>query len=275
MAARVALLAWSATALGGCMPPSWGAAALLHPRRSLAHLPPEGAEALTLAGSGVRLAAARWRTPRTRRGTVIVLHGIGDNRGSAAGLAAHLGPLGFDVIAYDSRAHGESTGEDCTYGYYEKQDLRRVIDQLDGAHVVVLGTSLGGAVALQAAAEDARVIGVVALAPFSDLRTVVSERAPFFASRKNVADALRRAEAMAHFEVDAVSPVAAAARIRVPVLLLHGTADHETPPAHSRRIYDALTANRTLLEAPGAGHNNLLNGETWKPIDAWLDRTVR
>ena len=32
---------------------------------------------------------------------------------------------GVDVVAFDSRAHGESDGEMCTYGYWEKRDLAR------------------------------------------------------------------------------------------------------------------------------------------------------
>jgi pimeloyl-ACP methyl ester carboxylesterase len=47
------------------------------------------------------------------------------------------------VIAYDSRRHGESGGDVCTYGYYEKEDLRRVIDALERGPVVLMGTSLG------------------------------------------------------------------------------------------------------------------------------------
>lgn len=84
------------------------------------------------------------------------------------------------MVAYDSRAHGDSAGEFCTYGYYEKQDLQRVIDGIDGRPIVVIGTSLGAAVALQAAAEDSRIDGVVAAESFSDLPTVATERAPWF-----------------------------------------------------------------------------------------------
>ena len=64
--------------------------------------------------------------------------------------------LGFDVVAYDSRAHGNSTGDACTYGYFEKDDLRLVLDQLNASNVVLLGTSLGAAVALQAGRDSAR-----------------------------------------------------------------------------------------------------------------------
>jgi hypothetical protein len=47
---------------------------------------------------------------------------------SAVGVIQRFVPRGFDVVAYDSRAHGESDGDACTYGFFEKQDLRRVLD---------------------------------------------------------------------------------------------------------------------------------------------------
>jgi len=56
-----------------------------------------------------------------RRGTLIYLHGIADNRGSAAGVIERFVRRGFDVVAYDSRAHEESTGRVCTYGFYENR----------------------------------------------------------------------------------------------------------------------------------------------------------
>lgn len=88
------------------------------------------------------------------------------------------GPRGFDVVAYDSRAHGESDGDVCTYGFYEARDLHRVLDTVAPGPVVLFGTSLGAAVALQETAGDPRVTAVVAAETFSDLRTVASERAP-------------------------------------------------------------------------------------------------
>ena len=72
------------------------------------------------------------------------------------------------MIAYDSRAHGDSQGDACTYGFFEKEDLHRVIDTLGPGPVVLIGTSLGAAVALQEAADDRRVSAVVAAETFSD-----------------------------------------------------------------------------------------------------------
>lgn len=256
----------------GCMPPSWGAGALLHPsRRSVTTRPSRPFAELDLDGAGVKLRTWWFQAEGQRRGTVVYLHGVADNRGSSVSAAERLVVKGFDVIAYDSRAHGDSTGQACTYGFHEKSDLSRVLDNVRSKPIIVMGTSLGGAVALQGAAVDRRIAAVVAVATFSDLRTVVAQRAPFFASKKNIADALRLAERQAAFDVDQVSPVAAAARIRVPVLLVHGAADKETPPEHSRRVAAALGRAARLLIVPGAGHSDALTSATWQQVTVWLN----
>lgn len=258
--------------VAGCMPPSWGAAALLHPtRRPIEQQPVGPFERVELKGDGVLLKGWRFRGAGPRKGTVVYLHGVADNRGSSIGIAAHFVQRGFDVIAYDSRAHGESQGDACTYGYYEKRDLGRVLDTVEAGPIVLLGTSLGAAVALQSAALDRRVNGVVAIAAFSDLRTVASERAPFFASKGNISEALRIAEDTAHFKVDEVSPVAAAAQITVPTLIIHGDHDVETPSAHSLRIFAALREPKRLILVPDRGHGDSLTPEVWKNIDSWVE----
>jgi len=260
-----------------CMPPSWAANALLHPgRRQVTQQPRRPFEAVDFDGDGVRLKGWWFRGASAKRGTVVYLHGVADNRGSGIGIAEHFLARGYDVIAYDSRAHGESGGDVCTYGYYEKQDLRRVLDRVTATPVVLFGVSLGGAVALQAAADDARIAAVIAVSTFSDLRTVGSERAPFFASKGNIAEAFTIAERDGKFRADDVSPVAAAPRIGVPVLVIHGARDDETPPAHSQRIFAALPEpKRRLVLVPGAGHGNALTADVWRQLDAWLDDAVR
>jgi uncharacterized protein len=259
-----------------CMPPSWAAAALLHPYRSPVRVRPAGpVEELDLDGDGVKLRAWWFRAVGQKRGTVLYLHGVADNRGSSVGVADHLVHRGLDVLAYDSRAHGESTGDACTYGFHEKRDLARVLDRVEAKPIVVIGSSLGAAVALQAAAIDDRIAGVVAVATFSDLRTVAAERAPFFASWRNIEDAFRIAEREASFKVDDVNPQLAAASVRVPVFVIHGANDRETPPDHSRRVHAALRASAKLAIVPGAGHNDALTAAMWQEIDSWLDAVTR
>jgi pimeloyl-ACP methyl ester carboxylesterase len=156
-------------------------------------------------------------------------------------------------------------------GFYEKQDLARVLDSVEARPIVLMGVSLGAAIALQAAADDARIDAVVAAESFSDLRTIATERAPFFLPPAVVQAAFEAAERQARFTIDAVSPELAAARIRVPVMLIHGALDVETPPAHSQRIFAALGGPKKLMIVDGAGHNQSLTPAVWMEIERWLD----
>jgi uncharacterized protein len=261
--------------------PAIGAGGLLHPfRRSAVGRPPDSCDAALFDGVGVQLKGWRCRaagegTGATgRRGTLVYLHGIADNRASAVGIINRFSRRGFDVIAYDSRAHGESSGAACTYGFYEKQDLHRVVDTVGSGPIVLMGTSLGAAVALQEAAEDARVSAVVAAETFSDLRTVAIERAPFFFTSAAIRRAFALAEIEGRFTVEAVSPKAAARKIEVPVLIIHGSIDRDTPPDHSRRVFEALHGPKQMILVPNAGHNQSLSGAVWPDIEAWLDRAL-
>jgi len=142
----------------------------------------------------VRLIGWECNASGARRGTLVYVHGTADNRASGTGVIERFGKRGFDVVAYDSRAHGESDGEACTYGFFEKRDLARVLDTVDPGPIVLLGTSLGAAVALQEAAVDTRVSAVIAVETFSDLRTIATERAPFFFTPGVIARAFQLAE---------------------------------------------------------------------------------
>jgi pimeloyl-ACP methyl ester carboxylesterase len=262
-------------AAGQLLLPGAGAAALLHPvRRPLRARMPGACEAVQFDGVGVTLAAWRCQTTQPRRGGIVYLHGVADNRGSSRYLVDRFGPLGFDVVAYDSRSNGESTGDACTYGYYEKQDLRRVIDTLPPGPIVLVGGSLGAAVALQEAANDPRVTTVVAAETFSDLRTIAAERAPFFFTPGIIRRGLALAERAAAFKVDDVSPVKAASTLAIPVLLIHGDADRATRPEHSKRVAAALKGPKRLILVPGADHNESLRPEVWTEIERWIDQYV-
>jgi uncharacterized protein len=256
--------------------PSIGAALILHPwRRPVVAPLPALYEKVTFNGGGVNLQGWRSEADGGHRGTLIYLHGIADNRASGAGVIERFRKNGFDVVAYDSRAHGESDGEVCTYGYFEKQDLRSVLDTVRPGPVVLIGSSLGAAVALQLAATDQRISAVVAAESFSDLRTVAIERAPFIFTSATIEQAFKLAEQKGRFQIDSVSPVLAARTITVPVLIVHGEADSATPPSHAQRLFEALAGRKQLILVPKAGHNESLHAaETWAEIERWLETVL-
>jgi uncharacterized protein len=67
---------------------------------------------------------AWYRVPERENGkTVILLHGIGDNRGGVAGYGGMFLQHGYRVLLPDSRAHGESGGAVATYGPRESDAI--------------------------------------------------------------------------------------------------------------------------------------------------------
>jgi alpha-beta hydrolase superfamily lysophospholipase len=223
--------------------PAIGASALLFsPRRVTGRAMPAECSERTFTGVHGSLSGWHCRGAAGRsRGTVIYLHGIADDRGSAQGVVKRFVPRGFDVVAYDSRAHGRSSGERCTYGYYEKHDLRRVIAQLDDGPVVLIGHSLGAAVALQTAPFERRVRAVVAASTYSDLRGIATERAPFVFTPRSIEAAFAIVEREAQFSIDEVSP-----------------------------RFAALSHPKRLLIVPGAAHNDVLRDEVWDEVERWI-----
>jgi dipeptidyl aminopeptidase/acylaminoacyl peptidase len=173
-------------------------------------------------------------------GLVVYLHGSADDRRGGVGLAQRFNPRGFEC---------EAEGP-----------------------VALVGFSLGASVALETAARSPRVALVVAIAPFSDLRAIVHDRTPFFVTDSQAEEALRLAGLEAGFSVDEASPLAAAPRIRCPVLLVHGVGDTATPPAHSQRIFDALECPKELILCPETGHDDPIDAGTWKRIEDAVDR---
>ena len=256
-----------------CMPPEWGANAILRPpRRPLDRVPDVPYEDVAFAApDGAVLRGWLFRATGTRRGLLVYLHGIGDNRQGGLGIAKRFGPKGWDVLAYDARAHGASGGAACTYGVLEKADLVKALEAVSADRVVLFGCSLGAAVALQAVPIEPRIRGVIAQSSFSSLAEIASDRAPWFATAREVQRALEIVREQGGFDPAEASPVRAAPRVRVPVLLIHGEDDAETRVEHSRRIEAALAGPKRLFVVPGAGHDDTLRGDpVWTGIEGFM-----
>ncbi len=234
---------------------------LLEPRD--AGLPQEDVE--LISGDGVRLSG--WFVPSKKkpRGTVIYLHGVGDNKTAGVPLAAMLHKHGYNVLLYDSREHGESEGLYCTYGYYEKLDVSTAIDflkkkRIRTGSIGIFGTSMGAAVAIQAAAVDTRVKAVVAEASFTDLRTISVDyqrrivKLPWHFLR-NVA--MSRSQKIARFKAREVSPVDDVRRLSIPILFIHGMEDSLIKYEYSKTLYHHAHEPKELFLVPGASHTDI------------------
>ena len=218
---------------------------------------------------GIKLVGWFVRGAGEVKGTVLLLHGHNSCKEAMLPLAKLLAAHGFNSLAYDSRGCGESGGHYGTYGFYEKRDCSRCLDELLRQHgaevgpVSIFGNSYGGAVAIQTMAEDRRFRCGIVESTFATLREVVRDYAAKMTRvRMDVLTdaALARAGVIAHFAPDQVRPEEAARLIRCPVLMVHGTADTDIAMRHGERVFQHLsTPGSRWYPIQGAGHGNLWN----------------
>ncbi|MGE3271297.1 MAG: alpha/beta hydrolase, partial [Chloroflexota bacterium] len=137
----------------------------------------QAAEEVDLTASdGVRLHTWLFRSAEAVA-SVIVLHGHGGNKHTVLPLAQMLYPK-YNVILLDHRGHGESDGGRTTIGFEERLDVHAAVDYLieqGMGPVGIFGMSMGGATAILAAAEEPRIVAVVADSPYARLRWAVQQ----------------------------------------------------------------------------------------------------
>jgi alpha-beta hydrolase superfamily lysophospholipase len=108
---------------------------------------------------GLSLHITRWAPPTAPRGTVVLVHGLGEHAGRYAHVAAALTAARWQVLAYDQRGHGQSAGPRGGIAASDSllADLAVVLDATRTAHpgpLVLLGHSLGGLLAARFVAES-------------------------------------------------------------------------------------------------------------------------
>lgn len=196
------------------------------------------------------------------RGILVFVHGIGAYKEAYLNEVLTYTTLGYDCFIYDQRAHGQSGGRYCTYGFYEKQDLLDVINYLKDMgyqeSIGLWGRSLGGAVVLQTLPLTADVGYAIVESTFGDLRTIVYDyqRLWLGINFKWLGDyALNRAEKIAFFEADSVRPATSALKVDQPVLLIHGTNDQRISIDYGKEIYENLASrSKQFIPVKNAGH---------------------
>jgi uncharacterized protein len=218
------------------------------------------------AFDGVELRGWKVRTRTPSTNWVLLFHGRSDNRTGMSAYAESLLRHGYNVVMMDARAQGESGGTMATYGWKERYDTVAITDALYSSekvhHLGALGVSMGAAIALQSAAVEPRIEGVVAEDPFANLREVSYDYGGLFVSPLLGKTLFRPATMLAMhemakeggFQPEDVSPEKAVAARRFPILLICGTRDKRIPCRHAEWIYQAAHGPRELWVVDGAGH---------------------
>lgn len=196
---------------------------------------------------------AWWIPARESVGHILFAHGNAGNIGDRVPIFALLTEAGFDVLAFDYRGYGRSTGRPTEHGtYLDARAAREVLlaqPGVDPDHVLYLGKSLGGGVMLELAQHHPPA-GLMLMSTFTGLRDAARSVYPFLPAPlvPNAYPSERRIR-----------------ELRAPVLIMHGDQDELLPPRHAERLYAAAREPKRLVVFPGAGHNDLIavGGSAW------------
>ncbi|MGI8925444.1 MAG: alpha/beta hydrolase [Tepidiformaceae bacterium] len=213
---------------------------------------------------GTTIAAWFVRGEGKQGATVLLLHGYGQSRAELLPHAAYLHDDGYNVLLIDFRGCGESGGNGVTLGAHEPLDVMAAIDYLqarpevDQRRIAVQGVSLGASAGIMAAAEDGRIVAVVAKSAFTDVRATVARSFEYYIGLPafpfapvSVFISERRLGA----DMDDVRPIDSVARLGTrPVFIIDDLDDQRIPDRSGEKLYAAASGPKELWLIAGAGH---------------------
>jgi fermentation-respiration switch protein FrsA (DUF1100 family) len=196
------------------------------------------------------------------RAVVLFCHG---NAGNVTHRAETLRVLhdfvGVSVLIFDYRGYGRSEGKPDEEGILaDARAARAWLAERAGVaeqDVVVMGRSVGGAVAVDLAAKDgARAL--VLESTFTSVPDMAAYHYPWLPVRR-----------VLRTRLDSLAKIR---DYHGPLLASHGDADTIVPYAFGRRLFDAANEPKQFLTLPGGDHNDPQTREYYEALIAFLDK---
>jgi pimeloyl-ACP methyl ester carboxylesterase len=207
---------------------------------------------------GARLSMLELRLAAPR-GVVFFLHGNAGSLQSWFVNAEFYRRAGYDLVMPDYRGYGKSSSRiesEAQLIADMRAAWQQVAARYAGRRVVLLGRSLGTGLAAALAA-DIQPDLTVLVSPYESMLRLAREQYPWVPAQV-LRYPLRTDERLA--------------RVRGPILMLHGERDTLIPIGHAQAL-QARAPHATLVSVPGAGHNDVHLADTYKhALAAALDR---
>lgn len=227
---------------------------------------------LGLAYRDIRIATANGRTlagwflpaARSPAPAVALLHGWSGNAETLLPLARPLHQAGFALLFFDARCHGRSDADSFASLPRFAEDLDHALDWLrqqpeaDPRRLAVVGHSVGAGAALLAASRRDDIAAVASIAAFSHpermmRRLLAAHHIPYRPIGWYI---LRYVQRVIGYRFDAIAPVNTIARVRCPVLLVHGAEDTTVPVAEAHAIHAARTGRHVQIRIIPGSHDD-------------------
>jgi len=204
-----------------------------------------------------------WYLPHPRaRAAVLFCHGNGGNITHRAHALHMLNRrVGASVLMFDYRGYGRSEGKPDEPGILADARAARAWlaarEKIRESDIVMMGESLGGAVAVDLAARDgARAL--VVESTFSSLPDVGAYHYAWLPVRL-----------LARTRLDSLSKIG---NYRGPLLQAHGDGDTIVPIEFGRRLFEAANEPKHFLMLPGHDHNNVLPDTYYDALAEFIER---
>ena len=184
---------------------------------------------------------------------MVIVHGAGSAKENHADFGRLCAANGWAAVSYDQRGHGESDEEMAPAALADvgrMAALLAAVDGVDGGCVCARGSSMGGWLAIEAAAVDPAIAGVIAICPASEDGLRRGIRAGRFDMRADV----RALDAWLgeHDLRDAAAQVTPK-----PLVLLHARGDEQVPSGWSEELYARAGDPRRIVVVPGGHHRSV------------------
>ena len=203
---------------------------------------------------------------------IVIVHGAGSRKENHADFARQASGSGWAALAYDQRGHGESGGEMSPAAVSDASAMARLLGTFDGVdrrRICIRGSSLGGFVAIHAAAVSHAISGAIAICPAGEQMLLRGLRTGKLDMRAD-ADALEP-WLQEHDLREAVKLVGAK-----PLILLHARGDDEVPASWSEELYESAADPRKLVVVPGGHHRSVQHDSELQSVALlWLERNLR
>jgi fermentation-respiration switch protein FrsA (DUF1100 family) len=203
---------------------------------------------------------------------VVVVHGASSRKENHADFARLATANGWAALTFDLPGHGDSEpvfSGSAVEDVIAMADLLAVQPGVDGDRVAVRGSSLGGFLAISAAAAAPQIAAVIAICPASEDHLARGARQGRFEMR--VGDPLDLEGWLAAQDVgDAVERIAGR-----PLILMHAEGDTQIPSEHTEQLFERAGEPRKLVIAAGGAHTTVQHdSELQATALRWVEREL-
>ena len=185
---------------------------------------------------------------------VLIIHGFGANHTEMTMHAKLFEKMGFDILAIDTRAHGESDGKYLSFGQNESDDVAKWIEKIlalkENYNIVLFGISMGATTALL----STKILPFQVKAVISDcaFNNADEQLQYFYSFRKRKPKFLyklfigyaRRTKKIDMKKIDVSSVLKSA---NIPILVFHGQDDNYVPVKNAYEIFESIPAGKGEL----------------------------